>query len=62
MRKCVFPMARPVKMCLANRVVTLAALTTIAYFALLVQDGLVENKPPFSWTKDTVLDINSNLR
>jgi hypothetical protein len=42
---------------LANRIVALAALTFIVYFFSQVQNGRSENKPPFSWTKDTVFDI-----
>ena len=58
MRKCVLPMASVVRrIFLANRIITLAALTAIAYFVSQVQNSLSENKPPFSWTKDTVFDI-----
>ncbi|UVK40987.1 hypothetical protein LHFGNBLO_002527 [Mesorhizobium sp. AR10] len=42
---------------LVNRIITLAALTTIVYFVSQVQNGLSKNKPPFGWTKDTVFDI-----
>jgi hypothetical protein len=40
-----------------NRIVALGTLATIICITSHVQNARAENKPPFSWTKDTVFDI-----
>src|SRR5262245_51781561 len=39
------------------RYATFVMLTTVVYFLSQVQLGFCDNKPPFSWTADTVFDI-----